>query len=55
MNTKQTQKLPPEQNKPIQAFLTEINDDVAAQLSGGTWQFVPSSGPYKFKLVFVED
>ncbi|MBD2606153.1 hypothetical protein H6G81_16870 [Scytonema hofmannii FACHB-248] len=35
MNTKQSQKSPTTQKQQTQALWTELNDEVAAQLSGG--------------------
>lgn len=44
MNTKQSQKSQTTQKEATPVLWTELNDEVAAQLSGGSWQWVIRPG-----------
>jgi len=55
MNTNLSQKSQTTQKEATPVLWTELNDDVASQLSGGGWQFVPNqNSPYKFTLKWVD-
>lgn len=55
MNAKLSQKSQTTPKEATPVLWTELNDDVASQLSGGRWQFEPNrNSPYKFTLEWVE-